>query len=243
MQATRSCSHRPRPRRAHCSLAQANYSAWCSRHRTRGHLINRYYDPTTAQFLSIDPLAAMTGQPYQYAGDDPVNASDPSGLCRICSAWDATGGAVIHAQVSLADTARHDTAAAGDWVANHPEIAAGIGLGALAVVTGGVGIAALAGYVSVSAGLVGAVSVAAGTGAALLDYSGCFGSGTDQTTKTVACVGFGSGLVGAAFGAIPLVAPESAFALQFGIYGLAFGAAANFLDIVNAFLTSASCKK
>ena len=80
MQAARSCSRRPRIRRAHCSLSQANYSAWCSRHRSRGHLINRYYDPTTAQFLSIDPLVASTGQPYQYAGDDPVNTSDPSGL-------------------------------------------------------------------------------------------------------------------------------------------------------------------
>ena len=37
------------------------------------YLINRYYDPSTAQFLSIDPLVASTGQPYQYAGDDPVN--------------------------------------------------------------------------------------------------------------------------------------------------------------------------
>ncbi|MGA8725428.1 MAG: RHS repeat-associated core domain-containing protein [Acidimicrobiales bacterium] len=44
------------------------------------YLVNRYYDPTTAQFLSIDPLVAETGQSYQYAGDDPVNASDPSGL-------------------------------------------------------------------------------------------------------------------------------------------------------------------
>ena len=91
MQAARSCSRRPRIRRAHCSLSQANYSAWCSRHRSRGHLINRYYDPTTAQFLSIDPLVATTGQPYQYAGDDPVNNSDPSGLCNSQgngNAWD-----------------------------------------------------------------------------------------------------------------------------------------------------------
>ncbi len=52
------------------------------RHRDhlRAYLVNRYYDPTTAQFLSIDPLVAVTGEPYQYAGDDPVNGSDPSGL-------------------------------------------------------------------------------------------------------------------------------------------------------------------
>lgn len=45
------------------------------------YLINRYYDPTTAQFLSIDPLVGITQQAYNFAGDDPVNKSDPSGLC------------------------------------------------------------------------------------------------------------------------------------------------------------------
>lgn len=40
----------------------------------------RYYDPSTGQFISNDPLEAVTGQPYSYAGDDPVNATDPTGL-------------------------------------------------------------------------------------------------------------------------------------------------------------------
>jgi RHS repeat-associated protein len=44
------------------------------------YLINRYYDPTTDQFLSIDPDAAQTGQPYAYTGDDPLNSTDPLGL-------------------------------------------------------------------------------------------------------------------------------------------------------------------
>jgi RHS repeat-associated protein len=43
------------------------------------YVINRYYDPTTDQFISVDPLAALTGQPYAFAGDDPVNSSDPLG--------------------------------------------------------------------------------------------------------------------------------------------------------------------
>jgi hypothetical protein len=42
--------------------------------------INRYYDPTTDQFLSVDPDVATTEQPYLYAGDDPVNGVDPMGL-------------------------------------------------------------------------------------------------------------------------------------------------------------------
>ncbi len=41
-------------------------------------VIGRYYDPTTGQFLSVDPLVDQTGQPYSYAGDDPVENSDPT---------------------------------------------------------------------------------------------------------------------------------------------------------------------
>src|SRR5580693_4287046 len=44
------------------------------------YLRNRVYDPSTAQFLSVDPLDAITREPYGYAGDNPVNSGDPSGL-------------------------------------------------------------------------------------------------------------------------------------------------------------------
>jgi RHS repeat-associated protein len=68
------------------------------------YLRARYYDPTTAQFLSRDPLASMTGEPYGYVNDNPLNGSDPSGLCglwgndtcfshvtsAVGSAWNAT---------------------------------------------------------------------------------------------------------------------------------------------------------
>jgi RHS repeat-associated protein len=47
------------------------------------YLINRYYDPQTGQFLNIDPDASTTGQPYSYAGGDPVNGTDPDGLWLI----------------------------------------------------------------------------------------------------------------------------------------------------------------
>jgi len=46
-----------------------------------GHrVVDRYYDPTTDQFLSVDPDVVETGQPYAYTGDDPLNATDPLGL-------------------------------------------------------------------------------------------------------------------------------------------------------------------
>jgi RHS repeat-associated protein len=44
------------------------------------YLINRYYDPATAQFLSVDAALDLTLTPYSYAGDNPVNAIDPLGL-------------------------------------------------------------------------------------------------------------------------------------------------------------------
>jgi hypothetical protein len=44
--------------------------------------INRYYDPATGQFVSVDPMVNETNQPYAYAGDDPVNGVDPAGLCN-----------------------------------------------------------------------------------------------------------------------------------------------------------------
>ncbi len=62
-----------RPRRTRCTR---------NRHQTDS-LVNRYYDPTTGEFMTVDPDLAETGQPYQYAGGDPVNESDPSGdLCQ-----------------------------------------------------------------------------------------------------------------------------------------------------------------
>jgi hypothetical protein len=42
-------------------------------------VINRYYDPTTNQFLSIDPGVALTDQPYVFSNDDPLNSEDALG--------------------------------------------------------------------------------------------------------------------------------------------------------------------
>jgi RHS repeat-associated protein len=43
----------------------------------------REYDPTTAQFLSVDPLTVLTGEPYTYATDSPTNNIDPNGFEAI----------------------------------------------------------------------------------------------------------------------------------------------------------------
>jgi RHS repeat-associated protein len=44
------------------------------------YLQARYYDPGTGQFTSGDPLESATRQPYSYAGSNPLNMADPSGL-------------------------------------------------------------------------------------------------------------------------------------------------------------------
>ncbi|GEM_PF-1598259 len=44
------------------------------------YLVNRYYDPSSGQFISPDPMVRLTGQPYSYAANDPPSLVDPSGL-------------------------------------------------------------------------------------------------------------------------------------------------------------------
>jgi RHS repeat-associated protein len=56
------------------------------------YLRARHYDPTTAQFITRDPLDDETGQPYSYAGDDPLDNSDPSGLSFWGDVSDWTAG-------------------------------------------------------------------------------------------------------------------------------------------------------
>ncbi|MGW6707308.1 DUF6531 domain-containing protein [Streptomyces sp. NPDC054956] len=48
----------------------------------------RSYDPTQGRFTSTDPVPAPIGSPnssaYNYANNDPLNLSDPSGACPMC---------------------------------------------------------------------------------------------------------------------------------------------------------------
>jgi RHS repeat-associated protein len=43
------------------------------------YLRARYYDPATAQFMTIDPAVFATREAYEYAADDPLTRSDASG--------------------------------------------------------------------------------------------------------------------------------------------------------------------
>jgi RHS repeat-associated protein len=94
----------------------------------------RVYDPATAQFITVDPIANLTRAPYYYAGDNPLNFSDPTGLsCSInpiasnncfSEVPNAIGGAVV---------------SGAEWAYEHPgQAAEATAAGACVVATDGV---------------------------------------------------------------------------------------------------------
>lgn len=108
----------------------------------------RTYDPVSRGFLSTDPLdpvvgAGWAGNPYSYAGNDPLHALDPTGLKPVSEADLANARKPWYEKAWDATT---------DWVGDNWEYLAG---GAM-VITGGVlmatGVGGPAGMMLVSAG-------------------------------------------------------------------------------------------
>jgi RHS repeat-associated protein len=173
------------------------------------YLRARVYDPATAQFMSVDPLSAVTRMPYIYANANPLNVADPMGLCGIfdvvCDA-SAVGGAVATGLSHAADAVEGAETAVGgavesgaEWVYEHPKETAGLVLGAASLATG-VGAVADFAFIAdlgVTPLELGAASAATGVAGAALDGSECLGG---KGHPTVACVGFGLNAVGAGLG-------------------------------------------
>ncbi|GLZ37140.1 RHS repeat-associated core domain-containing protein [Actinokineospora sp. NBRC 105648] len=106
------------------------------------YLRARYYEPTTAQFLTVDPLVDRTRAPYSYAGDNPLNHTDPSGM----SFWSDLGAGLMVVGAVLAVGACF----------------ASVACGAIALTTAGT-IAVTSAVVGVAAvGAVGGLAVAGG---------------------------------------------------------------------------------
>jgi RHS repeat-associated protein len=65
----------------------AEQRGWIGEDQDSSGLIDlhaRHYDPALGRFLSADPANPLVGglDRYAYAGNDPVNAADPTGWCR-----------------------------------------------------------------------------------------------------------------------------------------------------------------
>ncbi len=73
------------------------------------YLRARSYDPTTAQFLGVDPIARFTLQRYNYALDNPLNYVDPMGLTpslsditgAVGTAASEIGGGIVRAGLDI----------------------------------------------------------------------------------------------------------------------------------------------
>ena len=148
------------------------------------YLINRYYDPTTGQFMSVDPLVILTKAPYSYANGDPMDNTDPlelwslNPISDISEATSDVGEAVV------------------STVTNHWRgIVTGVGLVA--------GVAAAAtGFGAIVEGSIalGLVSGGLGVVSGLADLPACIGTSGhhDGLACTGVAVGVGAGLLGGA---------------------------------------------
>jgi RHS repeat-associated protein len=153
----------------------------------------RWYEPGIGEFTSVDPDLAETGQPYQYAGDDPVNENDPSGLndCGVlsfvCDVGHVVAGGARFAYEAQLETGRIganflvgatnaiDTLVPNGIQAPAPFCGTGLGVAYnVGVIAGGVGISAL-GVLGVTeeeaASIVGEEATDAGVGALQFEVS------------------------------------------------------------------------
>jgi len=125
-------------------LRRSRNRAWTVR-----ALVARCYDPQTATFLTTDPLEELTGTPYSYANDNPLNIEDPSGLCWFClKRVESIGSGVALAAGAVA--------VASALVLTAP-VSLPVGLAAAAVGSAALGTSALAGGIAAVASCTAAI--------------------------------------------------------------------------------------
>jgi RHS repeat-associated protein len=174
------------------------------------YLRARTYDPATAQFLTVDPIASITRAPYTYVNNNPLNYMDRTGLCSI----------VPGSSENCFSEVPNVIGSAVESVAEHPVEAGGIALGGVAVASG-IGEVVVGGTV-VAEGTLGAISAGSGAAATGLDLKACAsGSG-------ISCVGAGVGAVASggagavAYGVVTGTAAAGTTAISLTAGGIGF---------------------
>ena len=148
----------------------------------------RAYDSATRAFLSRDPLSPVTasgwaGNPYSWAGDDPVGGADPLGLRPVSEA-----DLRVYQQASNGWLA-NAVAAAGSWVKDNWEyIAAG------AVIVAGVAVMCTGVGGPIGAAMIGGALMGAGTSIGTQKYT--TGSVDWGKVAVDGVIGAASGLAG-----------------------------------------------
>ena len=137
----------------------------------------RYYDATVGGFISRDPAAGATRQPYGYVANSPVNQSDPSGLGLVQAGNALLGGAHDVAQNVPAALAY---IALGTVVNEHDKLVSGDPLKVTSAVLDilamasplAIGLAGKVAIIGVESGAVGAESLAAEGSAVAAESAG-----------------------------------------------------------------------
>jgi RHS repeat-associated protein len=111
------------------------------------YLRARYYDPSTGQFLTLDPMVASTGQPYAYVANNPLNGVDPSGLDFWSNLRHAASGVVQTVHRVVTEQAAHI-----EWVASVVDVASAA-VGFVELGCAGLAFLATAGIVTIPADL------------------------------------------------------------------------------------------
>jgi RHS repeat-associated protein len=168
----------------------------------------RAYDPASRGFLSTDPLspvlgAGWDGNPYAYAGNNPLNTTDPTGLRPLkdedLKAYDGAS--------------RGAFAAAGDWWGDNWETVVGV-----AVIAAGVALMFTGVGGPVGMALIGAASGALISGGASVVTQKAFTGSVDakKVWTDVAVGAVGGGLAGAAGGLLTQGARAASAAVSAG---------------------------
>ncbi|MGY6500711.1 MAG: DUF6531 domain-containing protein [Acidimicrobiales bacterium] len=165
----------------------------------------RIYDPATRQFLSPDPLPGVPGSsasgfPYAYAGSDPLNWCDPTGLTgQPISIDDFNDMRAEATSAGWGNVAKVGLAVAGT-VAIVAVASTGVGLVGLMAAGGAIGAAQGAGFAMIDGKPLDEVVYAAGSGFVLGAAGGAFARGVSLVmpspagaTSAVGAFGRGAG--------------------------------------------------